>query len=179
LVPFWAGAVAGTAQSIVACPIDNLKHRFDVRELVLGRSEGNAWRYVWDEARLLGAKRLYRGFWRSTARDAIGFGMFFGVFETAKGQLLPRLDWMQHRRLERGCSAAVGGISAALAFHGTTTVLQHALRGETRRTTLRLSLSRVYRDIGRNFYRSLLPTAVALISYELMLPDHIHSFYSN
>ncbi|KAJ3188304.1 hypothetical protein HDU85_005455 [Gaertneriomyces sp. JEL0708] len=87
--PFMAGAVAGASTSLIATPLENINRRITPSDLVANRHDG-ACKFVFrsisqalkGETTTWGkARRLYRGFGFIAAKDACGFGMFFGMFE--------------------------------------------------------------------------------------------------
>ncbi|KAJ1912114.1 hypothetical protein H4219_005720 [Mycoemilia scoparia] len=85
--PFAAGALAGLAQSIVATPLDALRIRFEVEDMLNGRYQ--SWfGFVKDKVTEDGIARLYRGFRITAVKDVLGFSAFFGIFEFTKIELL-------------------------------------------------------------------------------------------
>ncbi|CAG8537360.1 337_t:CDS:2 [Paraglomus occultum] len=82
---FLSGALAGAAQSFVATPMDSLKVRFEVNDLLTGKHKSmiDYARTTWKE---LGWASIYRGFGLTLAKDSLSCGLFFGVFEFVKEQ---------------------------------------------------------------------------------------------
>ncbi|CAG8547167.1 2127_t:CDS:2 [Funneliformis caledonium] len=82
---FISGAIAGAAQSIVAAPLDSLKVRFEVNDLLEGKHKSmfDFARNTWKE---LGIASIYRGIGLTLVKDSISCGLFFGVFEFVKQQ---------------------------------------------------------------------------------------------
>ncbi|KAJ3104637.1 hypothetical protein HDU97_009028 [Phlyctochytrium planicorne] len=90
--PFSAGALAGVAQSLLATPLDNVTRRVDPAEVANRRGEG-VFRVMVQTVREAmptegGAwnkfKFLYHGYPVNVAKDALGFSLFFGMFETTR-----------------------------------------------------------------------------------------------
>ncbi|RUS23808.1 mitochondrial carrier domain-containing protein [Jimgerdemannia flammicorona] len=82
---FMAGALAGAAQAVVATPMDSLKVRFEVMDLLEGKHR-SMWAYARDTLRKLGVGSAYRGFTLTLVRDSFACGLFFGTFEWVKQQ---------------------------------------------------------------------------------------------
>lgn len=59
---FMAGALAGAAQSLVAAPMDSLKIKFQVQDLVQGGKHTSMWEFAASTLKELGLKTVYRGF---------------------------------------------------------------------------------------------------------------------
>lgn len=62
LAVFMAGALAGAAQSLVAAPMDSLKVKFHVQDLVHGGKHTSMWEFATSTLKELGPKTVYRGF---------------------------------------------------------------------------------------------------------------------
>ncbi|RUS21150.1 mitochondrial carrier domain-containing protein [Endogone sp. FLAS-F59071] len=82
---FMAGAIAGAAQAVVATPMDSLKVRFEVTDLLEGKHR-SMWTYARDTLRALGLSSAYRGFTLTLAKDSLACGLFFATFEWVKQQ---------------------------------------------------------------------------------------------
>ncbi|OZJ02261.1 hypothetical protein BZG36_04698 [Bifiguratus adelaidae] len=82
---FAAGCVAGAAQSVLATPIDSLKARFEINDLLEGKHK-SMWSYAWRTLRELGWTNAYRGFSLVILRDSLACGLFFSTFEWVKQQ---------------------------------------------------------------------------------------------
>lgn len=81
--PFVAGAVAGFAQSVVATPLDSLRMRFEVEDMVSGHYR--SWlEFVKDQLSETGWRGLYRGLKLTVIKDVAGYAGFFGLFEWIK-----------------------------------------------------------------------------------------------
>ncbi|KAJ2722091.1 hypothetical protein GGI07_003533 [Coemansia sp. Benny D115] len=85
--PFIAGAVAGLAQSIVATPLDSLRIRFEVEDMVSGRYH-SWWGFVRSQLSVAGWQGLYRGLKLTMAKDVAGYAGFFGLFEWIKNETI-------------------------------------------------------------------------------------------
>ncbi|KAF9158077.1 hypothetical protein DFQ26_008011 [Actinomortierella ambigua] len=83
---FMAGALAGAAQAVVAAPMDSLKVKFQVEDLVHGGKHRSMASFAWSSLKALGWRSVYRGFGLILVKDALACGMFFGVFEWIKQQ---------------------------------------------------------------------------------------------
>ncbi|KAG0231281.1 hypothetical protein BGW42_000335 [Actinomortierella wolfii] len=83
---FMAGALAGAAQAVVAAPMDSLKVKFQVEDLVHGGKHKSMASFAWSTLKELGWRSVYRGFGLILVKDALACGMFFGVFEWIKQQ---------------------------------------------------------------------------------------------
>ncbi|CAG8449046.1 7274_t:CDS:2 [Diversispora eburnea] len=78
---FFSGAIAGAAQSLVAAPLDSLKVRFEVNDLLEGKHK-NMYYYAKTTWKELGLSSIYRGI--GLTLDSLSCGLFFGVFEFIK-----------------------------------------------------------------------------------------------
>ncbi len=76
---FWAGCVGGTAQSVIACPLELLKIRMQTE--VNSVSTLRALRIVVQEN---GIRGLYRGMVPTLIRDSPSYGVWFVVYEYFK-----------------------------------------------------------------------------------------------
>ncbi|KAJ2662837.1 hypothetical protein IW148_002751 [Coemansia sp. RSA 1199] len=85
--PFIAGAAAGFAQSIVATPLDSLRVRFEVKDMVSGRYH-SWWGFANGQIADLGLKGLYRGLKLTLVKDVAGYAGFFGLFEWIKNETI-------------------------------------------------------------------------------------------
>ncbi|KAG0029953.1 hypothetical protein BGZ81_003249 [Podila clonocystis] len=83
---FMAGALAGAAQSLVAAPMDSLKVKFQVQDLVHGGKHKSMSSFAITTLKELGLKTVYRGFALTLVKDSLACGLFFGVFEWVKQQ---------------------------------------------------------------------------------------------
>ncbi|KAJ3016646.1 hypothetical protein HKX48_003923 [Thoreauomyces humboldtii] len=90
--PFIAGAFAGAATALISTPIDNIKASISPADIVAGRHDGmlrftrrtcrNALKddkTLWQKTR-----KLYVGIGHLGAKDALGFGTFFFLFENIR-----------------------------------------------------------------------------------------------
>jgi len=82
---FMAGALAGAAQCVVATPLDSLKVRFEVTDLLEGKHR-SMYQYAKSTLKELGLSSAYRGFTLTLARDSLACGLFFATFEWVKQQ---------------------------------------------------------------------------------------------
>ncbi|KAJ2547576.1 hypothetical protein EV175_005165 [Coemansia sp. RSA 1933] len=85
--PVFAGAFAGLAQSIVATPLDSLRVRFEVEDMVNGRYH-SWWGFAKSQASDAGIKGLYRGLKLTMIKDILGYAAFFGIFEKIKNETI-------------------------------------------------------------------------------------------
>ncbi|KAJ2779177.1 hypothetical protein H4R18_004156 [Coemansia javaensis] len=85
--PFAAGAAAGLAQSVVATPLDSLRVRFEVEDMVRGRYK-SWWEFATASASEMSLGGLYRGLRLTLAKDVVGYCLFFGLFELAKNEAI-------------------------------------------------------------------------------------------
>ncbi|KAI9506142.1 mitochondrial carrier domain-containing protein [Coemansia spiralis] len=85
--PFVAGAVAGLAQSVVATPLDSLRIRFEVEDMVSGRYH-SWWGFVKSQFSDTGIRGLYRGLKLTMIKDVAGYAGFFGLFEKIKNETI-------------------------------------------------------------------------------------------
>ncbi|CAG8549622.1 3699_t:CDS:2 [Gigaspora margarita] len=87
--PFYAvfccGAIAGATQSLVAAPLDSLKVRFEVNDLLEGKHK-SMYDYAMTTWKELGLSSIYRGIGLTLIKDSLSCGLFFGIFELIKGQ---------------------------------------------------------------------------------------------
>ncbi|ORX62409.1 mitochondrial carrier [Hesseltinella vesiculosa] len=82
---FLAGCLAGAAQSIVAAPLDSLKVRFEVNDLLEGKHQ-SLYQFAKTTLKELGIASAYRGFTLTLLRDSLACGLFFATFEWVKQQ---------------------------------------------------------------------------------------------
>ncbi|KAI9026576.1 mitochondrial carrier domain-containing protein [Phycomyces nitens] len=82
---FAAGCLAGAAQSIVAAPLDSLKVRFEVSDLLEGKHK-SMYQFAKSTLKELGVASAYRGFTLTLMRDSLSCGLFFATFEWVKQQ---------------------------------------------------------------------------------------------
>ena len=85
MATFTAGFLAGTAQSIVAAPLDALQVRFSTREMLEGHYK-SMWQYAGDKLRDVGVRGIFAGWTLSFFKDSLGYGVFFSAFEFVKAQ---------------------------------------------------------------------------------------------
>ncbi|KAJ2362864.1 hypothetical protein H4S02_003159 [Coemansia sp. RSA 2611] len=81
--PVIAGAAAGLAQSVVATPLDSLRIRFEVKDMINGRFH-SWWSFASKHIVDLGLSGLYRGLRITLVKDVVGYAGFFGLFEIIK-----------------------------------------------------------------------------------------------
>lgn len=81
---FYAGAIAGAAQSLAAAPIDAIVTRFSASEL-LDSGHNTMWSYGIAKLKEIGPRGVFSGFSLSLFKESLGFGLFFSTFETIKG----------------------------------------------------------------------------------------------
>ncbi|KAG9292950.1 hypothetical protein G9A89_016312 [Geosiphon pyriformis] len=82
---FLSGSIAGAAQSLIATPMDSLKVRFEVNDLLEGKHR-SMFGYAMNTWKELGISSIYRGFGLTLVKDSFSCGLFFGVFEYVKHQ---------------------------------------------------------------------------------------------
>ncbi|KAI8979490.1 mitochondrial carrier domain-containing protein [Mycotypha africana] len=82
---FLAGCIAGAAQSVIATPLDSLKVRFEVSDLLEGKHK-SMYQFAKSTLKELGLASAYRGFTLTLARDSLSCGLFFATFEWVKQQ---------------------------------------------------------------------------------------------
>ncbi|EXX51723.1 Ort1p [Rhizophagus irregularis DAOM 197198w] len=84
-IVFTSGAIVGAAQSLVAAPLDSLKVRFEVNDLLEGKHKSMFVfaKTTWKE---LGVASIYRGIGLTLVKDSLSCGLFFGIFEFVKQQ---------------------------------------------------------------------------------------------
>ncbi|CAO3669011.1 unnamed protein product [Rhizopus stolonifer] len=82
---FAAGCLAGAAQSIVATPLDSLKVRFEVNDILEGKHR-SMYQFAKSTFKELGIASAYRGFTLTLLRDSLSCGLFFATFEWVKQQ---------------------------------------------------------------------------------------------
>ncbi|KAJ8661284.1 hypothetical protein O0I10_003034 [Lichtheimia ornata] len=82
---FMAGCIAGAMQSIVAAPLDSVKIRFEVSDLLEGKHR-SMYQYAKSTLKELGIASAYRGFGLTLVRDSLSCGLFFATFEWVKQQ---------------------------------------------------------------------------------------------
>ncbi|ORE11216.1 mitochondrial carrier [Rhizopus microsporus var. microsporus] len=82
---FAAGCLAGAAQSIIATPLDSLKVRFEVNDLLEGKHH-SMYQFAKSTFKELGIASAYRGFTLTLVRDSLSCGLFFATFEWVKQQ---------------------------------------------------------------------------------------------
>ncbi|KAJ2568308.1 hypothetical protein IW140_003945 [Coemansia sp. RSA 1813] len=104
--PIFAGAFAGLAQSIVATPLDSLRIRFEVEDMVNGRYQ-SWWGFAKSQASDVGLKGLYRGLKLTMAKDISGYAAFFGLFEKIKNETID----LYRDMAQVACALDAGSIS--------------------------------------------------------------------
>ncbi|KAL1930912.1 hypothetical protein VTP01DRAFT_10049 [Rhizomucor pusillus] len=82
---FAAGCLAGAMQSIVAAPLDSVKIRFEVSDLLEGKHR-SMYQFAKSTLKELGIASAYRGFTLTVLRDSLSCGLFFATFEWVKQQ---------------------------------------------------------------------------------------------
>ncbi|ORZ03121.1 mitochondrial carrier domain-containing protein [Syncephalastrum racemosum] len=82
---FMAGCLAGAMQSIVAAPLDSVKIRFEVSDLLEGKHR-SMYQFAKSTLKELGVASAYRGFTLTLVRDSLSCGLFFATFEWVKQQ---------------------------------------------------------------------------------------------
>ncbi|RGB30026.1 mitochondrial carrier domain-containing protein [Rhizophagus diaphanus] len=123
-IVFTSGAIAGAAQSLVAAPLDSLKVRFEVNDLLEGKHKSmfDFAKTTWKE---LGVASIYRGIGLTLVKDSLSCGLFFGVFEFVKQQcynafIEGMVDYRETSKksllIEPAFVLAAGGM-AAISYH--------------------------------------------------------------
>ncbi|GAN10549.1 mitochondrial carrier protein [Mucor ambiguus] len=79
------GCLAGAAQSVIATPLDSLKVRFEVSDLLEGKHT-SMYQFAKSTLKELGIASAYRGFTLTLIRDSLACGLFFATFEWMKQQ---------------------------------------------------------------------------------------------
>lgn len=79
------GCLAGAAQSVIATPLDSLKVRFEVNDLLEGKHR-SMYQFAKSTFKELGIASAYRGFTLTLMRDSLACGLFFATFEWVKQQ---------------------------------------------------------------------------------------------
>ncbi|CAO3644148.1 unnamed protein product [Mucor hiemalis] len=82
---FMAGCLAGAAQSVIATPLDSLKVRFEVSDLLEGKHR-SMYSFAKSTLKESGIASAYRGFTLTLIRDSLACGLFFATFEWVKQQ---------------------------------------------------------------------------------------------
>ncbi|KAI9315653.1 mitochondrial carrier domain-containing protein [Dichotomocladium elegans] len=82
---FMAGCLAGAMQSLVAAPLDSVKIRFEVSDLLEGKHR-SMYQFAKSTLKELGVTSAYRGFMLTLVRDSLSCGLFFATFEWVKQQ---------------------------------------------------------------------------------------------
>lgn len=166
-----AGACAGAANTIVACPADVLKSQLQVARFTPGAP--SPLRLTLDLLRDNGARVLYRGWGALALRDAIGYSILYTVY--VRGQELRRRhEWVA--QLLPGW--ALGGL-AGTCFYGATlpidrlkVMMQTQPGGKARSLRLcfedvcRRGVPAFYRGAGPTLARTFVGQAVGLTVYE-------------
>ncbi|KAI0217220.1 hypothetical protein L0F63_003074 [Massospora cicadina] len=162
--PYFAGLMAGFAQSVIATPFDSVKIRMETQQLLDGRHRSMSAYYRWVFNKL-GVSGAYRGFALTAFKDSLGFALFFGVFESSK-KLMPtilpnrtqELDG-SHRwylALRSSTFVILSGMSAGLAFQTVdyplekikTLLLIRAGRMELRRPPISRLYLKAYKQLA-------------------------------
>ncbi|KAI8079553.1 mitochondrial carrier domain-containing protein [Gilbertella persicaria] len=82
---FMSGCLAGAAQSVIATPLDSLKVRLEVSDLLEGKHR-SMYQFAKSTLKELGIASAYRGFTLTMIRDSLACGLFFATFEWMKQQ---------------------------------------------------------------------------------------------
>src|SRR5690606_32496 len=72
-------------QSVVGAPLDALNTRINVHEMLTGR-HNTLWSYAMVKLSELGPAGMFAGYSLGLYKEALGYGVFFSVFETVKNQ---------------------------------------------------------------------------------------------
>jgi solute carrier family 25 carnitine/acylcarnitine transporter 20/29 len=152
---FLAGCAGGTAQSLLACPLELAKIRMQVNE---GRALGTLQtaRMVLRESGLRG---LYRGLLPTLLRDAPSYGLWFLVYEWLKEQLTTR--WLVSPAAEPLAQFAAGGLAGMAAWASIYPIDVAKSRVQSSTTPLRLvaAFRDGYREGGvRSFFQGFSTT---------------------
>jgi hypothetical protein len=195
LVPVLAGGIAGCVQSLVSSPVDALKLRFKLSDLVHGKYR-NAFDYAYQSLRsTAGLRQAYRGLFITATKDSFGFALFFGLFEDGK-------EWLSHivrQSLSNqptcqysepfllSSSVIASGMLASAVYQtwaypfdivrhymirrsvsdGVVITYPSVLRSFKRRVQEEGWRKTFYRGFSLNIGRSLLPTALALLVFDM------------
>jgi hypothetical protein len=89
---FTAGFLAGSVQSVAAAPLDAIQARFerggkgpDIVDAQSGRPV-SMWAFGYAKLREIGLRGIFAGWGLSWAKDSLGSGIFFSIFEYVKAQ---------------------------------------------------------------------------------------------
>ncbi|CAG8604579.1 16573_t:CDS:2 [Acaulospora colombiana] len=113
---FFSGAIAGAAQSLVAAPLDSLKVRFEVNDLLDGKHR-SMYDYAKKTLKELGFASIYRGIGLTLIKDSLSCGLFFGVFEFAKQQLTDQRHSQKNSYVVNPVFVLAAGGLAAVSYH--------------------------------------------------------------
>ena len=123
---FTAGFVAGSAQSVIAAPLDALQVRFSSNLLLCGKYP-DMWRYAYHKLDEIGARGVLAGLSLSLVKDSFGFAAFFSTFEYVKAQVF------------YGFVTRYYGNLAGIELEGTH--LRHGAKTESGRPTIKPHLA--------------------------------------
>ncbi|ODQ54224.1 mitochondrial carrier [Saitoella complicata NRRL Y-17804] len=193
-----SGMTAGAATTFIACPFELTKLSTQIEKLMaqsrLTATSGTASpgstspvagsittetlkpkgsiQSARDIVRARGFMGLYSGFKYHLARDAIGTGLYFTVYETVKGALTKAGG--EATTLTYAISGGLcGALSWCLVFPVDTIksvrqrdALREAFGGEVGKTPLKFNLRRMYRGVSASMFRSCIVTAINFTVYE-------------
>ena len=126
--PFWAGAIAGTLSTALICPAEYIKCNQQVNR--------GKWKM----------RNIYRGLFTTMARDSVGFGIYFAMY-----------DWLQRRNNNPLLNGGIAGVSSWIYSYPIDTVKtlqQTSNRGLVeivRKMDWRMSFRGVQWMLGRAF----------------------------
>jgi solute carrier family 25 carnitine/acylcarnitine transporter 20/29 len=134
---FWAGCVGGTAQSVIACPLELLKIRMQTE--VNSISTLKACRMVIQQSGVLG---LYRGMIPTLIRDCPSYGVWFVVYEFFKEKLVR--TWGLGGKSEPVAQFFSGGLAGVVAWASIYPV--DVVKSRVQSSVQPLSMASAFRD---------------------------------
>eukprot|EP00123_Amoebidium_parasiticum_P008289 comp18705_c1_seq1/m.20435 comp18705_c1_seq1/g.20435 ORF comp18705_c1_seq1/g.20435 comp18705_c1_seq1/m.20435 type:complete len:346 (-) comp18705_c1_seq1:370-1407(-) len=197
---FLAGAAAGAVHAVVGCPVDALSPYLHITD------SNNNWRLRYClqvAAKEEGLRGMYRGFGLSLAKDALGFGLFFSVYENTKKLLFATIhnakendrSWAATHHRQRALEAVGVSLAGGLAgvsyqlfsypVHRLKYIMHHSTGSSHTSTTACLkALHRqkgtklLFQGVSYSVLKAFSPSALAFLVYELATGES-HNRYEN
>ncbi len=133
-----AGCAGGTAQTLIACPLELLKIRMQTNE---GAAMGTL-----QTARLVvrehGVRGLYRGLMPTLIRDCPSYGVWFLVYEYLKDVMVK--EWNMQGSKEPVAQFAAGGLAGVAAWASIYPI--DVAKSRVQSSTASLSMAAAFRD---------------------------------
>jgi hypothetical protein len=189
-IVFFAGAVAGTAHSLVSCPVEVIKLHLHEEHVHTSSEQPRQRQHIdyFSALRVVlhnhGLRGLYRGFGTSFIKDAMGFATFFGTYDACKAACTAYLpSFFAKETCAILLSGTAAGLACAVMSHPWDVLQAHMIKCNTFDSTYtwpnyrecigyilhKYGVRAFFFNLAPRLRRSVSPSAVGFLVYELAL----------